>query len=379
MSSRQNYITEDHLLNTTYGMLTLTSVFVIARTLTTQVLRPKRWLPQDAIIYVAYILYIILAVLYIVVTPILFRLTAVGEKRMKPYPTLRNEHKLMVRIFFVNTMFFWLVLWTVKLSFLMLYKRLIEGLHNIYIKLWWASVVIWFLSLVGSLTSHMTACSSMRAWFTPGACQTPRDIRSQIASLYFTYAVDVLTDLMIMALPIRIIWNLKMPQTQKFGITGLFGIGIILIAVATLRVAQIGGKAQSISQPSASWLALWGVIETSIAVIIGCCPAFVTLIRNHTTPAVSYNAQGFVRQSEGGRSRENASDPDSVKLNSLQASQDGRLADSSTKSTSSKDVGWQGFNGTRFEDEPPPRDVVEELIEETPMGKKRIKVRRGAR
>ncbi|KAH7068017.1 hypothetical protein BKA63DRAFT_104029 [Paraphoma chrysanthemicola] len=379
MSSRQNYITEDHLLNTIYGMLTLTTVFVIARTLTTQVLRPKRWLPQDAIIYVAYILYIILAVLYIVVTPILFRLTAVGEKRMKPYPTLRDEHKLMVRIFFVNTMFFWLVLWTVKLSFLMLYRRLIEGLHNIYIKLWWASVVIWFLSLIGSLTSHLTACSSMRAWFTPGACQTPRDIRSQIASLYFTYAVDVLTDLMIMALPIRIIWNLKMPQTQKFGITGLFGIGIILIAVATLRVAQIGGKAQSSSQPSASWLALWGVIETSIAVIIGCCPAFVTLIRNHTTPAVSYNTQGFVRQSEGGSSRENGSDPDSVKLNSLQTSQDGRLADLSTKSTSSKGVGRQGSSGSRFEVEPPPRDVVEELVEETPMGKKRIKVRRGAR
>lgn len=41
----------------------------------------------------------------------------------------------------------------------------------------------------------------MKAWFTPGACQTPRDVRSQIASLYYTYAVDVLTDLMSKSYP----------------------------------------------------------------------------------------------------------------------------------------------------------------------------------
>tara|TARA_R110002003_G_scaffold61_2_gene5517 strand:+ start:24167 stop:24937 length:771 start_codon:yes stop_codon:yes gene_type:complete len=256
----------------------------------------------------------------------------------------------------------------------------------------------------------------MRAWFTPGACQTPRDIRSQIASLYFTYAVDVLTDLMgmsisfpcttpniiiaglakhcdrlhhlsdalltsptVMALPTRLIWDLQMPRAQKGGITGLFGIGIILIAVATLRVAQIGGKAQSSSQPSASWLALWGVIETSIAVIIGCCPTFVILIRNHTTPAVSYNTQGFVRQREGGNGKGSGPGPDSVKLNSIAASQNGNLADASTKSTSSKEAGWEDANDSQYDLVVPPRDIVEEVVEDTPMGKKRVRVRRGAR
>jgi hypothetical protein len=180
-----------------------------------------------------------------------------------------------------------------------------------------------------------------------------------------------------MALPTRLIWNLQMPRTQKIGITGLFGIGIILIAVATLRVAQIGGKAQSSSQPSASWLALWGVIETSIAVIIVCCPTFVILIRNHTTPAVSYNTQGFVRQREG--SQGNGSGPDSVKLNSIAASQNVNLADASTKSTSSKEAGWQDANGSQYDLVVPPRDIVEEVVEDTPMGKKRVRVRRGAR
>ena len=253
----------------------------------------------------------------------------------------------------------------------------------------------------------MTACSSMKAWFTPGACQTPRDIRSQIASLYYTYAVDVLTDLMstysssliprstptvpslllrnpnsnpVMALPIRLIWNLQMPRTQKLGIIGLFGIGLILTAVATLRVAQIGGKAQSSSQPSASWLALWGIIECSIAVIIGCCPAFVTLIRNHTTPSVSYNTQGFVRQREEGEGKDG--NPDSVKLSSIVTTSNAtKSTDVSTKSTSSKEAGWEDVDGSQFElvTRPRDRDVVEELEEETPTGRKKVRVRRGAR
>lgn len=188
-----------------------------------------------------------------------------------------------------------------------------------------------------------------------------------------------LTHPTVMALPIRLIWNLQMPRTQKFGIVGLFGVGIILIAIATLRVAQIGGKAQSSSQPSASWLALWGVIECSIAIIIGCCPAFVILIRNHTTPSVSYNTQGFVRQREGDEGNGN---PRDVKLNSIVTTSNGaKSTDASNKSTSSKEAGWEEVDGSQFElvTGPMDRDVVEELEEETPMGKKKIKVRRGAR
>lgn len=145
MSVRQNYITEDHLLNTTYAMMTLASVFILARIVTTQLVRPKRWMPQDAVLYLAYLMFVTMAAFYIVVTPMLFRLTAVGEKRLKPYPTLKDEHQFMVRVFFVNSMLLWFILWSVKFSFLMLYKKLLEGLHDVYIKLWWAVVVFCFL------------------------------------------------------------------------------------------------------------------------------------------------------------------------------------------------------------------------------------------
>ena len=126
-------------------MLTLTSLFILARIVTNHITRPKRWLLQDGIVYFGFALYISMVVMYIMVTPILFRLTAVGEKRLKPYPELRNEHKFMVKVFFVNSMMLWFILWTIKFSFLHLYRKLMEGLHNVYIKLWWATSAFCFL------------------------------------------------------------------------------------------------------------------------------------------------------------------------------------------------------------------------------------------
>lgn len=175
-----------------------------------------------------------------------------------------------------------------------------------------------------------------------------------------------------MALPIRLIWHLQMPRTQKLGIIALFGIGTILITIATLRVVQIGSKAQSSSQPSASWLALWGTIECAIAVVIGCCPAFVSLIRNRVSPSVSYNTQGFVRQQEAGSARAASSSggPDSVKLKSIDTSV--------TRSRSDAETDVVEAEGSRFEMMNGGRDVVEDYVVDRPEGRKKIRVRRGA-
>lgn len=121
----------------------------------------------------------------------------------------------------------------------------------------------------------------MHAWFSPGECTLERDVRAQIASLYYAFAVDVLSDFMsmcmiysvpmadtdtsiVMLLPIRLIWHLQMPRGQKISVGALFCTGFICILFATIRVVQIGMKAGSNTTPSSSWLALWAVVEGSI-------------------------------------------------------------------------------------------------------------------
>ena len=88
---------------------------------------------------------------------------------------------------------------------------------------------------------------------------------------------------MIMALPIGLIWGLKLAQIKKAGIIALFCVGWIAIAAAVIRVVSIGVRAGS-STPSSTWLAFWGTIESGIAVIIGTAPGLYSTARKvHTS------------------------------------------------------------------------------------------------
>lgn len=71
-----------------------------------------------------------------------------------------------------------------------------------------------------------------------------------------------------MALPVRLIWNLKMKTKQKLSIGGLFCFGWICIIISTIRVIQLGETVNGV--PAPSWLALWATIEASI----GTLPSF---------------------------------------------------------------------------------------------------------
>jgi hypothetical protein len=141
-----------------------------------------------------------------------------------------------------------------------------------------------------------------------------------------------------MFLSLRLAWHLRLPRKQKWGIIVLFCSGFICIAFATLRVVQLGvdGRGRA-TIPEPKWLLLSAVLECamgrfiiqtevgvltcSIAILIGCSPAFAILIRkriNGLKP--SYNAQGYVKHgtdhiklksivSSSGRTRLDKSDP----------------------------------------------------------------------
>ncbi|KAK7547085.1 hypothetical protein BKA81DRAFT_331784 [Phyllosticta paracitricarpa] len=307
-SATQNYITAEDLRHTGIAFLVLTTTVVIAR-FALRVWKKKPLQIEDVLVFISYLFFLALTTCYIAVTPYMFRVYAVSEGKMERYDGLEDEAKIVIKIFFCSSMLLWCTLWSVKFSLLALYRRLMNGLKA-YITLWWCLVIFCAVTLVGAIVSNFTSCSSMHAWFTPGLCATPRDIQAQIASLYYSFAVDVLTDLMIMVLPIRLIWNLQMPRSEKIGIGGLFCAALVCVLFAILRVVQVGVKSKSNSTPSSSWLALWAIIESSVAVWIGCCPAFAAFWRTKRQATRGYSKP---KENHSGNSEEqNAQAADQV-------------------------------------------------------------------
>jgi hypothetical protein len=155
----------------------------------------------------------------------------------------------------------------------------------------------------------------------PGQCTKPIDVRGGVISISYSTAVDVLSDLMIMGLPIRILPTLRMNGAQKNGLVLIFCIGFLIIATALVRLSQI--VATQRSDPVG--LAVWGLVESNVAVVVGTLPALKGMI--------SRKVQSTFRSS-GSRSRRrygNMSDEERYELSKHRATVDiTTLPDSST-------------------------------------------------
>lgn len=78
-----------------------------------------------------------------------------------------------------------------------------------------------------------------------------------------------MTDLMIMALPIKLLTFLHVSRAQRLALVGIFSVGCIVIACALVRLTQIIAHARS----DPVGLAVWGVVESSMSVVVGSLPA----------------------------------------------------------------------------------------------------------
>jgi hypothetical protein len=234
-SQYQKMISEAQLSGVIYSMLVLASVFVLARS-AVHVYRRRRPEAQDYLLYAAFVLFLIMTICYLVILPKLFMISSVSVGAVQRGPTFQDDMITYVRMMFVTTTLFWVSLWSIKLSFLSLYKKLLQGLPIVYMRLWIAVLafcvivsftgsefcaIAYFIlqTLIGYIVSYTTACPDFGAAMSRGDCPLgPRTTRGSLASLYMAYAVDMLSDLM-STFAIMIPPNVRLSNCGSYGST----------------------------------------------------------------------------------------------------------------------------------------------------------------
>jgi hypothetical protein len=96
----------------------------------------------------------------------------------------------------------------------------------------------------------------------------------QAYSVIYSTAVDVVTDLMIMALPLTILPSLQLDARDKIGLAVVFSLGLLIIATAIARMTQILSIAyyrEGVDVDTVS-LFVWTIVEASVALIVGSLP-----------------------------------------------------------------------------------------------------------
>ena len=148
--------------------MAISIAFVIFRSIARWIkIRRFPYAPEDIAIYIALSAFVIQCALYMAAMPTLYNALEVEAGRMAPYASLPADLVAMLKEFLAVLIFFWLTLWAVKCSLLLMFKRLTVGLP-FYERLWWCVMVFVILTFIGTVISDFTSCHSMHAWFTAG-------------------------------------------------------------------------------------------------------------------------------------------------------------------------------------------------------------------
>ncbi|KIW06247.1 uncharacterized protein PV09_02720 [Verruconis gallopava] len=192
---------------------------------------------------------------------------------------------------FAETMIYWTCLWAVKGSFLAFFRRLATNVRG-HLIAWWIIVIITALAYIGCVITYPVSCSD----FSGIGCTTPRNVRLALVSLRFSTSVDILTDLLIMALPMSLAWRVKLPLKTRLALISVFSLGGLIIFFAIMRVIFTNKEHR---QPEISWLNIWSAIEASVACIVCNLAPFKILfkgqVHNHSSDP-SYYGRHYAKQ-----------------------------------------------------------------------------------
>lgn len=113
---------------------------------------------------------------------------------------------------------------TIKLSILLFYCRLFPKQSTS--KRWrncvYAMAVFFICYFISATTVVIFQCRPISfTWMRKGNGKCINGL----PFIYFSQSLQVLTDILILTLPIPVIWRLRLPRSKKIGVLGIFLLG----------------------------------------------------------------------------------------------------------------------------------------------------------
>ncbi|KAK0732108.1 GPCR, PTH11-type, partial [Lasiosphaeris hirsuta] len=196
-----------------------------------------------------------------------------------------REHAL--RTFWLAQMTYKVSLQLTKVALLMFYMRIFRHV-TWFKKVSLATIAFLAVYLVTTCVTSVMQCTPVaKAWDADldGAC-------IQVAKFFiFNGAVALATDVIVLMLPLPLIWGLQLPLGQKLALIPVFGLGIFVVVVSTLRLYALIARPQTDTTYDL-WSTLWTIIELNLAIMCASLPSVrVLLVR--LFPSVFKNSSRY--------------------------------------------------------------------------------------
>lgn len=175
------------------------------------------------------------------------------------------------RLSYAHLTLTWTVIFSVKFSFLFFFKLLIKRLTSLNI--YWRVVVginaIVFVLCVSDIfiaCPHITL-SGTKCWIDPHN-HKPFVLTAIVITL------DILTDVLIIAIPVRLLWAVRIKPRQKLRLGLSLCLSIFIIITAVVKISRLRDTHGTFNM---AWVLFWHYAEACIAVLMVSLTAFSSL------------------------------------------------------------------------------------------------------
>ncbi|QMW28917.1 hypothetical protein G4B84_004252, partial [Aspergillus flavus NRRL3357] len=175
-----------------------------------------------------------------------------------------------------------------KLALLMLYYRLLQATHTLYVYVIYAvGFIIAGYSLALPLALIFGCSPIQKSWditITTGSC-------INTAGVYLATAItNTISDVILLLLPIPVVWGLRLPVIQKVGVLCMFGVGFLTTSISIVRLATLMPLVTSQDQTrDIALAAIFIDIEANTIIICGSFPYLRQFLRYHAPRWMDYS------------------------------------------------------------------------------------------
>ncbi|RDL38406.1 uncharacterized protein BP5553_02746 [Venustampulla echinocandica] len=218
---------------------------------------------------------------------------AAGQLSPLEYTTYIPDTEHYMKSTVAIIILFYSSLAAIKISFLLFFRRLLSGVHiRVLMIQWWVVFGITIVTWIACIADTQYKCLAAPYIKIVQECTKQWSVNFQRITLTANCVMDVVTDALIITIPVAILWNTRIPMKHRLALAGLFGLTIVTMTFAIVRVAVVLSATE---QADVSWLYMWSAIEPPIAVIISCLISFRALFGSaavRTRPTGSYTRTG---------------------------------------------------------------------------------------
>ncbi|RLL97479.1 hypothetical protein CFD26_106816 [Aspergillus turcosus] len=176
-----------------------------------------------------------------------------------------------LKLYFVAQILYKINIGLTKISILLLYIRLF--VHRWFLTTCWVWIAIVVSFTVGTVFSSIFQCTPVQ-WAFDKSLPGRGTCINMTAFWYANAAFNILSDLVLIALPVPVVLKLQLPRKSKVAICGIFGLGIFTCITSVLRITTLNVATNHLDTTwNSIGSSMWTIIESNLGIICACLPA----------------------------------------------------------------------------------------------------------